>query len=150
MLKIVRYSKKLWPYYLSVAVLVVVISILNLVTPFIIKGLVDGLTTKFGGGKVSDWYFVALLGLMLGANVINTLLSNLNGYIGDNMAAKLNSLLSERYFEHLMSLPISYYDNELTGKITARLERSISTISNLMQALSNSRSEEHTSELQSH
>ena len=138
MLKIVRYSKKLWPYYLSVAVLVVVISILNLVTPFIIKGLVDGLTTKFGGGKVSDWYFVALLGLMLGANVINTLLSNLNGYIGDNMAAKLNSLLSERYFEHLMSLPISYYDNELTGKITARLERSISTISNLMQALSNS------------
>jgi ATP-binding cassette subfamily B protein len=137
MLRIVRYSKKLWPYYLGIALFVIVISLLNLVTPFITKGLVDGLTTKFGGGDVKSTYFLMLLVLMLVANVVSTFLTNINGYIGDNMAAKLNSLLSERYFEHLMSLPISYYDNELTGKITARLERSISTISNLMQALSN-------------
>lgn len=95
------------------------------------------MTTKFSGGEVSFNYFLLLLGVMLLANIVGTLLSNLNGYLGDNMAAKLNSLLSERYFEHLMSLPISYYDNELTGKITARLERSIATISTLMQALSN-------------
>lgn len=137
MLRIIRYSKKLWPYYLGIAVFVIIISLLNLVTPFITKGLVDGLTTKFSGGEVSFNYFLILLGIMLLANIIGTLLSNLNGYLGDNMAAKLNSLLSERYFEHLMSLPISYYDNELTGKITARLERSIATISTLMQALSN-------------
>lgn len=137
MLRIIRYSKKLWPYYLGIAVFVIIISLLNLVTPFITKGLVDGLTTKFSGGEVSFNYFLLLLGIMLLANIIGTLLSNLNGYLGDNMAAKLNSLLSERYFEHLMSLPISYYDNELTGKITARLERSIATISTLMQALSN-------------
>lgn len=137
MLRIIRYSKKLWPYYLGIAVFVIIISLLNLVTPFITKGLVDGLTTKFSGGEVSFNYFLLLLGVMLLANIVGTLLSNLNGYLGDNMAAKLNSLLSERYFEHLMSLPISYYDNELTGKITARLERSIATISTLMQALSN-------------
>jgi ATP-binding cassette subfamily B protein len=77
------------------------------------------------------------LGLMFLANLAITFLSNLNGYLGDNMSAKLNSLLSTRYFEHLMSLPIGYYDNELTGKITARLERSIATISTLMQTLSN-------------
>ena len=137
MFRIIRYSSKLWPYYLGIALFVIVISLLNLVTPFITKGLVDGLTTKFAGGDVKSTYFLLLLGLMLLANVVSTFLSNINGYIGDNMAAKLNSLLSERYFEHLMSLPIGYYDNELTGKITARLERSIATISNLMQALSN-------------
>lgn len=137
MLRIIRYSKKLWPYYLGIAIFVIIISLLNLVTPFITKGLVDGLNTKFSGGNVSFNYFLVLLGVMLAANVVGTLLANFNGYLGDNMAAKLNSLLSERYFEHLMSLPISYYDNELTGKITARLERSIATISTLMQALSN-------------
>lgn len=137
MLRIIRYSKKLWPFYLSIAVLVIVISLLNLVTPFITKGLIDGLTTKFSGGDVKSSYFLLLLGLMLLTNIAITFISNLNGYLGDNMSAKLNSLLSERYFEHLMELPMSYYDNELTGKITARLERSIATISNLMQALSN-------------
>jgi len=137
MLKIVRYSAKLWPYYLSITLFVVVLSLLNLATPFLTKGLIDGLTTKYSGGNVKFEYFLILLGLMFLANLTITLLSNINGFIGDNMAAKLNSLLSNRYFAHLMSLPISYYDNELTGKITARLERSISTISTLIQTLSN-------------
>lgn len=106
-------------------------------TPFLTKGLIDGLTTKYSGGSVDFSYFLMLLGLMFLANVAITLLSNINGFIGDNMSVKLNSLLSSRYFEHLMSLPVGYYDNELTGKITARLERSISTISTLMQTLGN-------------
>jgi len=137
MLKIVRYSAKLWPYYLSITIFVVILSLLNLATPFLTKGLIDGLTTKYSGGNVKFEYFLILLGLMFLANLTITLLSNVNGFIGDNMAAKLNSLLSNRYFAHLMSLPISYYDNELTGKITARLERSITTISTLIQTLSN-------------
>lgn len=137
MLKIVRYSAKLWPYYLAITFFVVVLSLLNLATPFITKGLIDGLTTRYAGGDVKFEYFLILLGLMFLANLTITLLSNVNGFLGDNMSAKLNSLLSNRYFNHLMSLPISYYDNELTGKITARLERSITTISTLMQTLSN-------------
>lgn len=137
MLKIVRYSAKLWPYYLAITFFVVVLSLLNLATPFITKGLIDGLTTRYAGGDVKFEYFLILLGLMFLANLTITLLSNVNGFLGDNMSAKLNSLLSNRYFKHLMSLPISYYDNELTGKITARLERSITTISTLMQTLSN-------------
>lgn len=137
MLKIVRYSAKLWPYYLAITFFVVVLSLLNLATPFITKGLIDGLTTRYSGGDVKFEYFLILLGLMFLANLTITLLSNVNGFLGDNMSAKLNSLLSNRYFNHLMSLPISYYDNELTGKITARLERSITTISTLMQTLSN-------------
>ena len=137
MLKIIRYSAKLWPYYLGITIFVVVLSLLNLATPFLTKGLIDGLTTKYSGGNIKFEYFLILLGLMFLANLAITILSNINGFLGDNMAAKLNSLLSNRYFSHLLSLPISYYDNELTGKITARLERSITTISTLMQTLSN-------------
>lgn len=136
-LRIVRYSLKLWPYYLAITFFVVVLAVLNLATPFLTKGLIDGLTTKYSGGSVDFSYFLMLLGLMFLANVAITLLSNINGFIGDNMSVKLNSLLSSRYFEHLMRLPVGYYDNELTGKITARLERSISTISTLMQTLGN-------------
>ena len=128
---------QLWPYYLSISFFVIILSLLSLATPFLTKGLIDGLTTKSSGGDVSFGYFMVLLGLMLLANITITLLSNINGFIGDNMAVKLNTLLSRRYFEHLMKLPLSYFDNELTGKITARLDRSISTISILMQTLGN-------------
>lgn len=137
MLKIIKYSSKLWPYYLVIGLFVIVLSLLSLATPFLTKGLIDGLTSKLTGGTVSNEYFIGILVMMLAVNVIITFVSNINGYFGDNMAVKLNSLLSERYFTHLMELPISFYDNEITGKITARLERSITTVSTLMQTLSN-------------
>jgi len=135
--KIIKYSRELWPYYASITGFVVVLSLLNLATPFLTKGLIDGLTSKIGGQNVPFSYFLLLLGLILTANVVITLLSNLNGYLGDMMSIKLNNLLSERYYTHLMELPVSYYDNEITGKITARLDRSITTISTLMNTLSN-------------
>lgn len=136
-LKIVRYSSELWPYYVAIACFVIILSLLSLATPFLTKGLIDGLTIKLASGSVSDNYFLGILILMLGANTAITFISNINSFVGDNMAVKLNSLLSERYFTHLMELPIGYYDNEITGKITARLERSITTVSTLMQTLCN-------------
>ena len=112
-------------------------AILSLVTPFVTKGLVDGIVSKYSGAYVAP-SSLAILVLIGGlAAVIATLISNLNGYWGDIMSVKLNSLLSERYFGHLMELPVGYYDNEITGKITARLDRSIGTISVLMQTLAN-------------
>ena len=65
MLKIIKYSAKLWPYYMSIAFFVVILSLLSLATPFLTKGLIDGLTTKSSGGDVSFGYFMVLLGLML-------------------------------------------------------------------------------------
>lgn len=136
-IKIIRYSRQLWRYYLAIAVMVVVLAGLALAVPFLTKYLVDGVVNKLNGQSVAFSYLIGLLIMMLIASVVVSLLNNVNGHIGDLMAVKLNSLLSKRYFEQLMRLPISYYDNEITGKITARLDRSINTISNLMQAMSN-------------
>ncbi len=135
--KIIKYSKVLWPYYVSIAVVVIITSILNLVTPFVTKGLVDGIVAANSGNSPGLQYLFGLVALGGIASIILTLLSNLSGYWGDMMSVKLNTLMSNRYFEHLMKLPISYYDNEITGKITARLDRSIATISTLMQTLAN-------------
>ena len=135
--KIIKYSKQLWPYYTAISVFVLILAALNLVVPFVTKGLVDGIVNKYAGQDVTLQYMGMLVVIGGLASVVATLLSNLNGYWGDIMSVKLNSLLSERYFSHLMELPISYYDNEITGKITARLDRSIGTISQLMQTLAN-------------
>lgn len=135
--KIIKYSSELWPYYVAIAIIVVITSVLNLVTPFVTKGLVDGIVASNSGNSPGLKYLFGLVALGGLAAIILTLLSNLSGHWGDMMSAKLNTLMSNRYFAHLMKLPISYYDNEITGKITARLDRSIATISTLMQTLAN-------------
>ncbi len=136
-LRIIRYSWKLWRYYLGIALLVIIVSLLALATPFLVKAIVDALVANTGGATYGAAYFAAIIGLIFVTNLATTLLSNVNGYLGDMMSVKLNTLLSQRYYDHLLSLPIEYYDNEMAGKITARLERSIGTVSTLMQTLAN-------------
>lgn len=135
--RIIKYSKVLWRYYAVISVFVIVIAGLGLVTPFVTKWLVDDVVANLTGQHVQISHMIWLLALGGIGSIAVTLLSNINGYLGDIMSVKLNNLLSERYYEHLMKMPISYYDNEITGKITARLERSIATISQLMQTLAN-------------
>jgi ATP-binding cassette subfamily B protein len=65
------------------------------------------------------------------------LFSNIGGFIGDQLQARLRKLLSERYFAHLLTLPQRYFDAEQSGKILNRLNRSIDQISGFTQAFSN-------------
>jgi ABC-type multidrug transport system fused ATPase/permease subunit len=66
-----------------------------------------------------------------------SLITNVQGYVGDILGTKLNTLLSQRYYDHLLDLPLEFYDNEITGRLTSRLERSIAGISELVQAMAN-------------
>ncbi len=136
-IKIIRYSWELKRYYLWSGFFVVVVSLLNQATPFFLKFIVDGLVKIGQGHTVALSYFWWILALIALVSVIITIISNIQGYIGDRLGAKLNSLLSERYYRHILRLPLTYFDNEVAGKITSRLERSIVTISNLMNAFAN-------------
>jgi len=136
-IKIIRYSWELKRYYLWSALFVVVVSLLNQATPFFLKFIVDGLVGTSRGEHVPLSYFWWILILIALVSLIITIISNIQGYIGDRLGAKLNSLLSERYYRHILRLPLEYFDNEVAGKITSRLERSIVTISGLMNAFAN-------------
>lgn len=137
LIKIIRYTASLWRYYVAISILVVIIAGLNIVTPFLTKYVVDGIVASFTGKPIQTNLIAIFIGAMFVVAIVSTVLSNINGYWGDMLSAKMNSLLSERYYAHILKLPISYFDNEITGKVTARLERSINTISNLMQGLAN-------------
>lgn len=136
-IRIIRYSWDLKRYYIWSTVFVVITSLLAQATPFFLKFLVDGLDRSKHPNLPSAGYFMWLLIGILAVNIITTILSNIQGYIGDRLGAKLNTLLSQRYYDHILKLPLSYYDNEIAGRITSRLERSINTISSLMNAFAN-------------
>ena len=136
-IRIFQYSWSLRRYYISIGFFVVVTALLNLVTPFTLKFIVDGLVALVDGEEISMGYFIVLVSINFGASITTTFISNFSGYLGDMLSVKLYSLLSKKYFEHLLSLPIRYFDDQTIGKITSRLDRGISTISQMMQSFAN-------------
>lgn len=137
LLKILLFAKNLWPYYLVITVTSVLLALSNQVVPFVVKGVADLVTHVVQGGQPDYTQALWLAVILFGSDVAGTLLSNWGGYYGDIMSAKLKKQLSERYYEHLLTLPQGYYDSELTGKIINRLNRTISELTNFMNFFSN-------------
>ncbi|MGI8684071.1 MAG: ABC transporter ATP-binding protein [Acidimicrobiales bacterium] len=136
-LRIIRYTWDLKRFYLATAAFVVVIALLNQANPFLLRFLVDAVVKKGSGAEVATSHLVLLLGLLFAAGVLISIITNVQGYIGDLLGARLQTLLSQRYYDHLLQLPLEFYDNAVTGVVTARLERSIAGISQLVQAMAN-------------
>jgi ATP-binding cassette, subfamily B, bacterial len=136
-LRIFRFTGALWPYYIGVSLLTILLAIMSQLQPLLTKGAIDQIT-KIAGGGHADVTLVAIFAvLMFVTDVSQTLLSNVSGYLGDILSTRIQQTMSQRYYEHLLSLPQSYFDAELSGKIINRMSRGINQISDFIQILSN-------------
>lgn len=139
--KILAFTRELAPYYLAIVLAAVATAVLALATPFIIgratDTVVDATTGAIAAGDAVTtvlWLAAAFLAVELAA----TLISSAGGYAGDVMSARMREILSNRYFTKLLALPQRYFDNELTGRIVSRLNRSITEVTGFAKAFSNS------------
>ena len=134
--RIVSSTRELWKFYIAVSFFSILVAVASQVQPLLIKGVIDAVTET--GGKAIDMKLIVWLAVgMFVADLSQTIFSNIGGYIGDIMAARLRHTLGRNYFQHLLKLPQRYYDTELTGTILNRLERSIGQLTMFMQAMSN-------------
>ncbi|SDB84477.1 ATP-binding cassette, subfamily B [Raineyella antarctica] len=138
LVRILSTTRQLWPYYLGIIVSSVLMTATSLVTPFVIGRATDEVIAMAGGSGGTVRAVVWLAVALLVAEVLNTLLTNVGGYLGDTMTARLRRVLSTRYYEKLLGLPQRYFDNELTGTIIGRLSRSITEVTNFLKSFSNS------------
>lgn len=135
--RIVRFTKQLWRYYLGVSVFAILVALMSQIQPLLTKPAIDQMT-KLIQGRPANVKLVAILAVLIFlSDVGQTLFSNFGGYIGDVLSARLQQLMSQRYYEHVLSLSQRYFDTELSGKIINRMNRGISQITNFMQMLSN-------------
>ncbi|MDQ1288741.1 MAG: ATP-binding cassette, subfamily bacterial [Actinomycetota bacterium] len=137
LIRIMGVARHLWPYYLTIVVTSLAVAGTNLLTPLIIKMATDIVVGGAGGQNVDLSPVVWLAVALLGAEVANTVLTNVGGYVGDVMTVRLRSTLSDRYYAKLLSLPQRYFDNELTGTVINRLTRSITEITNFLNVFAN-------------
>ena len=135
--RIFRFAHSLWRYYVAVGFFTILLAAMSQLQPLFTKGAIDQISKGLSGGQ-ADVAIVALFAVLIFVtDVGQTLLSNAGGYLGDMLAVKLQRLMSQRYYEHLLSLPQAYFDAELTGKIINRMNRGINQIANFIQTISN-------------
>jgi ATP-binding cassette subfamily B protein len=132
--KIISSTRELWHLYAVIGVFTVLLAVMNMSQPLLTGWAVDEIGK---GNQASVSYVVWLAVGVFVLDIASTIFSNIGGYIGDVMAYRLQKLLGERYYAHLLTLPQTFFDTELTGKIIARLDRSVNELSNFMNMMSN-------------
>ena len=132
--KILLSAKELWRFYVGIGIFTILVSASALLQPlFSGWAIADIAKGRSASLKIAIFLAIGIFVLDLLQNLFN----NLGGYLGDLMSNRLNFILSRRYYEHLLDLPQSFFDKELSGKIINRLNRSINQITNFIQMMSN-------------
>lgn len=137
LLRVLGYARNLWPYYIGVTIMSILVSLTALAQPFISKAATDVVMASIESGhaQIGQALFWAVVFLV--TDVANALLINYGGYLGDLMSSRLRKQLSERYYLHLLKMPQSFYDTELTGQIINRLNRTINDVTQFLNMFAN-------------
>lgn len=138
--RIMRSASTLWPLHLGVIISATVVAILSMVGPFLVGQATDTIADGIREGGDTSAVLTTVLWLavaLFAADALRVLVDNLGGYWGDVMAARLRQILSTRYYAKLLALPQRFHDNQNTGAIIARLDRSIHAVTQFIQYFSN-------------
>lgn len=135
--RIITFTRELWPYYALVSGLSIIVAVLTQVVPLLTKSAIDHISAGLQSGGVSLTPVIVIVVIIFLCDLGQAVVSNINGNRGDILSAKLQQLLSNRYYEHVLSLPQRYFDTELSGTIINRLSRGVSQLTQYMQFFSN-------------
>ena len=141
LLRIVRFTRALAPLYTAIILCSVLTAAAALAVPFLIGHATDTVAGAVGGQTPTSTAVravVLIAAAVLVAELFNTVVSNIGGWFGDVMSNRMRTILSVRYYDKLLHLPQRWFDGEITGTIVARLNRSITEITNFAKMMSNS------------
>lgn len=135
--RILRFTSSLKRYYIAVGLMTILLATMSQLVPLFTKAAIDSISSGIKNGH-NDVKTVALFAFLIFLTDLGqTIFGNISGYWGDMLAIKLKQYMSNRYYEHLLSLPQRYYDTELTGTIINRMSRGIQDIGDFIQIFSN-------------
>ncbi|OYX41401.1 iron ABC transporter ATP-binding protein [Candidatus Saccharibacteria bacterium 32-49-12] len=137
LIEILRYTHGLAKLYGGITLTSILVALTGIAIPFVIAEATNLMVEVVGGRSISLNQVLLLAALLFGFDLANTLIRNFGGYLGDMMAARLREQLSTVYYDHLLKLPQSYYDQELTGTIINRLNRAITELGNFLNMFAN-------------
>ncbi len=135
--KIIVISKPLHGLVAIISTLILISSALQLATPILSKFIVDDIVARIQGedGSVQRLIFLIVLSFLL--NFVGVAITSISNRLGDHFAGKLRKFLTEKFYSKVLTLPQSYFDSQLSGRIVHQLNRGIQTTYQFLNGLSN-------------
>src|SRR5690554_6317040 len=123
--KVIRLAKPYHKYIYLISFLIIVTTILELVSPYLLKLIVDQIESQIttGGGDLERLYI--LIFLMFATSIVSTGLESVNMRLGDYTTARVGRFLTEKFYRKIFTLPQRYFDTQISGKIINQLNRGI-------------------------
>lgn len=135
--KIILISKPLHGLVVIISILILISSALQLATPLLSKFIVDDIVARIQGenGSMQRLIFLVILSFVL--NLIGIGITSVSNRLGDHFSGRLRKFLTEKFYAKVLTLPQSYFDSQVSGKIMNQLNRGIHTTYQFLNGLSN-------------
>lgn len=136
-LNIIRISKPLHLLIGTIAFLIILYSLLDLVSPILSKLIVDEIVKNIQTKNANLNFLALLIGASFIASILGILINSISNRLGDYLAGRLRKFLTEKFYYKVLSLPQSYFDSAVSGKIVNQLNRGIQIIQDFMNTSTN-------------
>ncbi len=134
---IIRISKPLHHLVAILAALIIGSSLLALAVPLTSKFIVDEIMLNIEGSGGSILKLSLFIGSSLFLSFLMLILNVISERVGDHFQGRIKKFLTEKFYDKVLTLPQSYFDSEVSGKILNQLNRGISSIYGFLNTASN-------------
>ncbi len=117
-IRILKHAKPYWKYLIITGISLLVITALNLVTPWKVRELIDVLSDEQISGKITIIRNISII--LVGAYMARAVFTYLYRYLSHVAAWKLVADMRVLVYEHLQKLSLSFYQDKQTGQLMSR------------------------------
>jgi ATP-binding cassette, subfamily B, bacterial len=135
--KIIRISKPLYHLITALVVLILVGGVIDMISPILFKLVVDQIVLQIKNSRGNLTFVIMLIALSFVTSFTGVVVTVLNERLGDHFAGRLRKFLTDMFYSKVLTLPQSYFDSEISGKILNQLNRGILTIYDFMNTATN-------------
>ena len=135
-IRVFKLARPFWGRIFGISLLIVVLSGLNQLWPFINRSFIDLIST----GHTSFFLFktttfLSLIILLLVAKLLSTIVNRTSIYSSSILGYRLLHYLREIGFRHLLTLSVGYFNRNASGKVMNKLSRGTDGIRSIISNL---------------
>lgn len=135
--KILKLAKPLHSLMVWIAAIVLVSTLFEIVTPLLSGRILDEVIRQVGTENKTYREIIILLGISFGASIVYLVTRSIGQRLGDHLGGKIRQYLTEMFYDKAFTLPQSYYDSNVSGKLVNQLNRGIASIQQFINVATN-------------
>lgn len=135
--KIIQLARPLYRLLVLLAGLIVGGALLELLAPLLSKFIVDEIVLQVQGGDGNITKLALLITGVFVASLCSLLFTVFSERLGDHVTGELRKYLTEKFYHKVLTLPQTYFDSEVSGKIINQLSRGIMSIQGFISTMTN-------------